>query len=84
MNQSQKTSYLQIALILGALAAGAVVTRVIPEVRPMAAYVQHTQTIPTAAVFKHASVKKTSHDASRDLTGIDVDLRRLALLGRIS
>ena len=84
MNCSQKTSYLQIALILGALIAGTVMTRVIPEVHPMAAYVQHTQTIPTTAVFKHANSQKASHDASRDLTGIGVDVRQLMLLGRIS
>ena len=84
MNPSQKKSYVQIALILGALAAGGVMTRIVPERVPLAAYVPHLDTIPTTAVFKSASVKKTSHDASRDLSGIDVDVRRLALLGRIS
>jgi len=34
--------------------------------------------------LKHASVTKPSHDAARDLTGIDVDLRRVAMLGCIS
>ncbi len=83
MNSCQKTSYVQIALILGALAAGALMTRIVPERMPLAAYVP-PQTIPTTAVFKHASTKKASHDASSDLTGIDVDVRRLAMLGRIS
>jgi hypothetical protein len=84
MNCSQKNSYRQIAMILGALVAGTVVTRVIPDVHPIAAYVQQTQTIPTNAVFKHANAKQASHNASRDLTGIDVDAHRLALLGRVS
>ena len=84
MNSSQKTSYLQIALILGALAAGGLVTQIVPERIPLAGYVQHKDTIPTTAVFKSASTKKASHDASRDLSGIDVDFRRIALLGRIS
>jgi hypothetical protein len=46
--------------------------------------VQHTDMIPTTAVFKSASAKKAKHDASRDISGIDVDFHRLALLGRIS
>ena len=83
MNSSQKTSYVQIAFILGAMAAGALMTRIVPERSPLAAYVP-PQTIPTTAVFRHASVKKASHDVSRDLTGVDVDVRRLALFGRIS
>jgi hypothetical protein len=29
-------------------------------------------------------VKKAGHDLSRDLSGIDVDFHRLAMLGRIS
>ena len=84
MNCSQKNSYVHVGLILAALVAGAVVTRIVPERMPLAAYVPHLETIPTTAVFKSASVKKASHDASRDLTGFDVDLRRIALLGRIS
>ena len=84
MNSSQKTSYLQITLILGALAAGGLMTLIVPERIPLAGYVQHRDTIPTTAVFKSASVKKASHDASRDLSGIDVDFHRIALLGRIS
>jgi hypothetical protein len=84
MNGSQKTSYIQIAFILGAMAAGALMTQIVPDRVPLAAYVPHTQTIPTTAVFKHASAKKASHDSSRDLTGIDVDVRRLAMLGRVS
>ena len=59
MNPTQKTSYVQIALILGALAAGGVMTRIVPERVPLAAYVPHLDTIPTTAVFKSASVKKT-------------------------
>jgi len=84
MISSQKKSYIQTALILAAMAAGALVTRIVPERVPLAAYVPHTQPIPTTAVFKHASLKKSTHDASRDLTGIDVDVHRLAMLGRIS
>ena len=84
MNSSQKTSYLQISLILGALAAGGLMTLIVPERIPLAGYVQHRDMIPTTAVFKSASAKKASHDASRDLSGIDVDVRRIALLGRIS
>lgn len=84
MNPSQKTSYMQMALILGALAAGGVMTRIVPERVPLAAYVPHLDMIPTTAVFKSASAKKASHDASRDLSGIDVDVHRLALLGRVS
>lgn len=78
------TSYAQVAMILGALLAGAVLTQVVPDVRPMAAYVQQTRIIPTTEVFKHANTQKPTHDASRDLTGIDVDVRRLAMLGRVS
>jgi hypothetical protein len=84
MNTSQTNSRLQIALILGALVAGGLVTQVVPERIPLAGYVQHTDTIPTTAVFKSASAKKPKHDASRDISGIDVDFHRLALLGRIS
>jgi hypothetical protein len=89
MNRSQTkssshASYVQIALILGAMLAGAVVTRMLPEVRPMAAYLPPAKFIPTTAVFKHASAQEATHDASRDLTGIDVDVRRLALLGCIA
>ena len=84
MNSSKKTSYVQLGLILVALAAGTAVTRVVPERAPLASYVPHLETIPTTAVFKSASAKKASHSTSRDLTGIDVDVHRLALLGRIS
>ena len=81
MNQS-KTTYVQTAMLLGALCAGAITTKMLPERHPLAGYVQHTDLIPTSAVFKQAGTRK--HDASRDLTGLDVDVRRLALLGRIS
>ena len=81
MNQS-KTTYVQTALLFGALFAGAVTTKMLPERHPLAAYVPHLETIPTSAVFKQAGARK--HDASRDLTGIDVDVRRLAVLGCIS
>jgi hypothetical protein len=84
MNPSQKSSYVQMALILGALVAGGIMTRIVPERVPLAAYVPHLDTIPTTAVFKSASNKKPTHDASRDLSGIDVDVHRLALLGRVS
>jgi hypothetical protein len=80
----QKASYVQIALILAAMVAGGIVTRIVPDRIPLAAYVPHLDKIPATAVFKSASTKKASHDASRDLSGIDVDLRRLAMLGRIS
>lgn len=80
---SNRKSYVQIGLILGALAAGTLMTRIVPERIPLAAYVPHTKPIPTTAVFKHVNSQKPTHDASRDLTGIDVDLRRLALLGRV-
>jgi hypothetical protein len=79
MNRSHNTSYVQIALILGALLAGTVMTKIVPERTPMAAYVPQTQVIPTTAVFKQARTR----DASRDLTGIDVDMRRLAMFGQI-
>jgi hypothetical protein len=82
MNTTSKTSTFQTAMILGALVAGTLVARYIPERLPLAAYVPQTHVIPTAAVFKHANAGK--QDTSRDLTGIDVDVRRLALLGRIS
>lgn len=82
-SMSTHTYYVQLALILGALAAGTLMTRIVPERIPLAAYVPHTQPIPTTAVFKHANNQKPTHDASRDLTGIDVDLRRLAVLGRV-
>ena len=81
---SNRTSYIQIGLILGALAAGTLMTRIVPERIPLAAYVPHTTPIPTTAVFKHANSQKPAHNASRDLTGIDVDVRRLMMLGRIS
>jgi hypothetical protein len=84
MNMTSKTSTIQTALILGALVAGGLVTRLVPERHPFAAYVPPTHVIPTTAVFKHANAGKPAHDASRDLSGIDVDVRRLALLGRIS
>ena len=89
MNRSQATSpasasYVQIALILGAMLAGAVLTQVLPEVHPMAAYLPPSHFIPTTEVFKHANAKEAAHDVSRDLTGIDVDVRRLAILGCIS
>ena len=84
MNHSPKNSYVQIGLILAALVAGTAMTRIVPDRVPLAAYVPHLETIPTDAVFKSASVKKAGHDRSRDLTGIDVDVRRMALLGRIS
>ena len=77
MNRSHSKSYVQVALLLGALLAGAVMTRVVPERRPMASFVPQTQVIPTTAVFKHAR----SRDASRDLSGIEVDVRRLVLIG---
>jgi hypothetical protein len=81
MNQS-KTTYVQTALLLGAMFAGAITTKMLPERHPLAGYVQHTELIPTSAVFKQAATRK--HDASRDLTGIDVDVRRLAMLARVS
>ena len=84
MNMNSKTSTFQTAMILGALVAGALVTRYVPERHPLAAYVPQTHVIPTAAVFKHANAGKPSHDKSRDLSGIGVDVLRLALLGRIS
>jgi len=88
MNRSQSTSsrtyYIQLALILGALVAGTLMTRIVPERTPLAAYVPHLKPIPTTAVFKHANSQKPSHNPSRDLTGIDVDVRRLMMLGRIS
>ena len=83
MNRSQTTSYVQMALILAAMAAGALMTQIVPERHPMAAYVPHLQVIPTEAVFKHASSRDKSHDPSRDLTGIEVDVRRLMLVGTI-
>jgi hypothetical protein len=84
MNPSQKSSRVQTILLLAALAAGGIMTRVVPERMPLASYVPHLDTIPTTAVFKSASVKKAGHDLSRDLSGIDVDFHRLAMLGRIS
>ena len=84
MNTTSKASAFQTAMILGALIAGAMVARFVPERHPLAAYVPHTNVIPTAAVFKHANAGKPTHDASRDLSGIGVDVHRLALLGRIS
>jgi len=60
MNSSQKTSYLQVSLILGALAAGGLMTLIVPERIPLAGYVQQRDTIPTTAVFKSASAKKAS------------------------
>ena len=82
MNLTSKSTRFQTALILGALLAGAIATRFVPERHPFAAYVPHTNVIPTTAVFKHANTSQ--RDASGDLTGIDVDVRRLALLGKIS
>jgi len=82
MNTTSKKSTFQTAMILSALLAGALVTRFVPERHPFAAYIPPTHVIPTTAVFKHANASK--QDTSRDLTGIDVDLRRLALLARIS
>jgi len=82
-SKSSRKSYVQIGLILGALAAGTLMTQIVPERIPLAAYVPHTKPIPTTDVFKHANNKKPTHDASRDLTGVDVDMRRLALLGRV-
>ena len=84
MNRSQTTSYVQVAMILAAMAAGVLMTQIVPERHPMAAYVPHTQIIPTAAVFKHASSQDKSHDPSRDLTGIEVDMRQLMLVAAIS
>lgn len=84
MNTSPKTSKLHVTLILAALVAGGVMTRIVPERMPLASYVPHLDMIPTTAVFKSASAKKAGHDATRDLTGIDVDIHRLAMLGRIS
>jgi hypothetical protein len=86
MNSSQKSSSVQIGLILAALAAGGIMTQIVPERTPLAAFVPHKETIPTEAVFKSASatVKEATHDASRDLSGVDVDVRRLTVLGRIS
>lgn len=82
MNTSTNSSKLQTTMILGALVAGALVTRIVPERHPLAAYVPSTHVIPTTAVFKHANASQ--RDGSRDLTGFDVDVRRLALLARIS
>ena len=79
---TNQTSKVQTAMILGALLAGALLTRIVPERLPLAAYVAPTHDIPSGAVFKHANAGKK--DSSRDLTGYDVDLRRLALLARIS
>ncbi len=85
MNCSQsKTSYFQMTLLIGAMLAGFGVAKILPERHPLAAYVPQTETIPTAAVFKQANTSKSPRDASRELTGIDVDVRRLTLLGRIS
>lgn len=84
MNPSQKSSYLQMGLILAALVAGGVMTRIVPERMPLASYVPQLDMIPTTAVFKSASIKKAGHDVTRDLSGIDVDVHRLAMLGRIS
>lgn len=84
MNPSQKTSKVHMGLILAALVAGGIVTRIVPERMPLASYVPHLDTIPTTAVFKSASTKKAGHDVTRDLSGIDVDVHRLAMLGRIS
>lgn len=84
MNPSQKTSRVQMGLILAALVAGGIVTRIVPDRMPLASYTPHLETIPTNAVFKSASAKKARYDRSRDLTGIDVDVHRLAMLGRIS
>jgi hypothetical protein len=84
MSMTSKTSTFQTAMILGALFAGALVARFLPERHPLAAYVPQTSEIPTTAVFKHANAGKPSHDASRDLSGIGVDVHRLALLGRVS
>ena len=88
MNLQQTTSShasrFQVAMIVGALLAGAIVTRAMPEIHPMAAYLPPARFIPTTEVFKHANTQKASRDASRDLTGVDVDVRRLALLGRIA
>lgn len=82
MNLTSKSTRFQTVLILGALLAGAVATRFVPERHPLAAYVPHTSVVPTTAVFKHANANE--RDASRDLTGIDVDIHRLAMLARIS
>lgn len=84
MNTSSNTSKFQTAMILGALIAGGLVTRLVPERHPFAAYVPPAHVVPTTAVFKHANAGKPSHDSSRDLSGIGVDAVRLALLGRIS
>lgn len=82
MNTTSKTSTFHTAMILAALVAGGMVTRFVPERHPFAAYIPPTHEIPTTAVFKHANAG--GQDTSRDLTGFDVDFRRLALLGRIS
>jgi hypothetical protein len=83
MNRSQTSSYLQVAMILVAMALGAIMTQIVPERQPMAAYVPQTQVIPTTAVFKHARSQDKSHDRSHDLTGIEVDVRRLMLVAAI-
>jgi hypothetical protein len=59
--------------------AGTFVTRFLPEQPPLEAYAPAAEATPARPVFEHANWR----DASRDLTGIDVDVRRLLMFGRI-
>ena len=76
MNEGQMSVWLRNALLLGALVAGVLITRLVPTYHETARKV----TYPS----KPASVSKSDSGASHDVSGVDVNLRHIALIGGIS
>jgi hypothetical protein len=74
MNRCNFKRCAEYAVLLAALATGSYLTTFFPTPHP------ETADAPGAAsTLNHAS----THDATQDLTGIDVDMRRLSLFANL-
>jgi hypothetical protein len=76
MIESQKNSWLRTALLIGALAAGGLMTQLVPTYQEMAS----TANQPS----KPTSASESNSNPSRGVSEFDVDLRRLALVRGIA
>jgi hypothetical protein len=69
MTNGQLNNWLSYALLMGSLAAGGVMTQLMPAYHGP----EHTVTYPTKA-----SITKASNNSPSDVSGVDVDQRHLA------
>jgi hypothetical protein len=76
MNEGPMSIWFRNAMLLGALVAGVLVTRLVPTYHAP----EHSVTYRS----KPASVSKANSGTSGGVSGVDVNLRHIALIGSIS